>query len=102
MMKGSSPHGDYIVTHINDVAAQNPEAPGFGSVIVKENFDSEDRGSLNGITVMKRVEGYDPENGDWYWARYSPSGDLTHAGKVAFCSDCHFDAGNDDFVFLND
>jgi hypothetical protein len=58
--------------------------------------------ALDSYTVMERVEGDEPENGDWFWARYSTDGTLTHSGQVGMCADCHFDADGDDFVFLND
>lgn len=98
----SSMHGKFVATYINAIAAADPKGLPDGSVIVKENFSKNDRATLNGLTVMKRVSGYDPEGGDWFWARYEPNGGPTHAGKVSMCADCHFDAGNDDFVFLND
>jgi hypothetical protein len=46
--------------------------------------------------------GYDPDNEDWFFARYSARGSLTHAGKVAMCSDRHSSADGDDFASLND
>ena len=95
-------HGKFVRTFLNSVGATNPAAPGFGSIIVKENFGKKDLESLESLTVMQRVEGYDIENNDWFWARFTPSGEQTHSGKVAMCADCHFDAGGDDFVFLND
>jgi hypothetical protein len=98
----SDMHGTYVATYINGAAAGSPDDLPPGSVIVKENFSSADPSTINGITVMKKIPGYDPDNGDWFWARFTPGGDLTHAGKVAMCADCHFDAGNDDYVFLND
>ena len=102
VMKGASPHGTYVATYINDVAASNQADPPYGSILVKENYSSEDPSDLGGYTVMERVRGYDPENGDWFWARFDRRGEQTHSGKVAFCFDCHFDAEGDDFVFLND
>jgi len=100
--EGKSPHGKYIAVYINDVASSNQTNPPFGSILVKENYKTTDESTLTNLTVMKRVEGYDPENGDWFWARYTKDGELTHSGKVSMCFDCHFDADDDDFVFLND
>lgn len=100
--RGNSPHGKFVRTFVNPEGAKNPSAPGYGSIIVKENYSSDDPASLGAMTVMQRIEGYDPDNGDWFWARYDKKRKLTHSGKVAFCADCHFDAGGDDFVFLND
>lgn len=102
IMKGKSPHGKYVHTYVNEIGMADQAQPAYGTIIVKENFSRDDRDTLQGITVMQRIEGYDAENNDWFWARYTPKGELTHAGQVAFCSDCHFDAGADDFVFLND
>ena len=102
LQPGKSPHGKFIRTFVNPVGAEHPEAPGYGSILVKENYSQEDLAKLDSLTVMERVEGYDPDNGDWFWARYTPAGELTHSGKVESCANCHFDAGGDDFVFLND
>lgn len=102
MQPGKSPHGKFIQTFLNPTGAKNPARPGYGAIIVKENFSRNDPGSLDALTVMQRIEGYDPENEDWFWARYTPDGKLTHSGQVAMCANCHFDAGGDDYVFLND
>ena len=102
MEPGKSPHGKFVRTFINDVAAGSTEAPAIGSILVKENFSADDPDKLNGLTVMQRIEGYDTENSDWFWVRYGTNGKVTHSGQVSLCVDCHFDAGGDDFVFLND
>ena len=99
---GKSPHGRFVRSFLNPVGAKNPASPGYGSIIVKENYASEDPTSLVSLTVMQRIEGYDPESEDWFWARYTAEGEPTHLGKVGMCANCHFDAGGDDFVFLND
>jgi len=95
-------HGHYVAAYINADVAKDPKALPDGSVIIKENFSKSDRAILNGLTVMKRISGYDPDNGDWFWARFEPDGELTHSGRVSMCSDCHFDGRDNDFVFLND
>ena len=28
------------------------------------------------VTVMYRTKGYNPEGGDWYWAKYNPDGTI--------------------------
>ena len=98
----SRAHGKFVATYINSIAAQDPAGVPFGSILVKENFSANDRATLESTTVMQRIEGYDPDNHDWFWARFTAGGELTHSGQVAMCADCHFDAGDDDFVFLND
>ena len=99
---GKNPHEKFVRTFINSTAAANPSNPGYGSIIVKEGFRKDDESTLVSTTVMQKIEGYDPDNEDWFWARYDAKKNLTDSGKVAFCSDCHFDADGDDFVFLND
>jgi len=67
-----------------------------GTTFVKEHFD--EAGDLAGVTIMyKGPEGYDPEHGDWFWARVRGI-EVTHAGRVDWCSDCHDAAHNTDFV----
>ena len=95
----SEVHSNYVAVWLNDVAAGDPASLPPGSLLVKENFVDEGRDSLESITVMKRVEGYDPEHGDWFWARYTPRGELTDAGKVGLCIDCHSEER--DYSFLN-
>ena len=93
-------------------------------VIVKRNFGgegvsvksvSQNRAAfLKAITVMaKREDGYDPENGDWFWVKYKPDGSLHTnakgmklAGKVAKgmdkgCIFCHQSASGNDLVFVH-
>jgi len=93
-------------------------------VIVKRNFGgegvsvksvSQNRAAfLKAITVMaKREDGYDPENGDWFWVKYKPDGSLHTnakgmklAGKVAKgmdkgCIFCHQSASGNDLVFIH-
>lgn len=97
--QGTSVHGRVVRYFVNDVALDNMADLPDGSIIVKEGYNR-DR-VLQAVTVMQRIEGVDPENGDWFWARYSPSGELTHAGSVSMCIDCHQDADGDDFSFAN-
>ena len=64
-------------------------------------------------TVMfKKPAGYDPENKDWFWAKYKPDGSLDAnpkgmklAGRVAKgmdqgCIACHRSVGGDDLEVL--
>ena len=63
---------------------------------------------------MKKVQGYDPENADWFWVKFGPKGDVMKnpkdmylAGRVAKgmpkgCIACHSDADGNDFLFIND
>ncbi len=111
---GRSPHGKVLRYYINGVAAANPADPGYGSIIVKENFMDRDEATLAAITVMKRIRGYDPEDHDWFWVKFGPNGEVMKnpagmalAGRVAKgmskgCIACHTNAGGNDFLFVND
>lgn len=100
--QGSEPHGALLRTFVNDIAfdairAKAGEYP-VGSVIVKDNHMP--NGKLDGITVMvKRSKGYDPEHGDWFWVKYTPTGKVEMAGKVQMCAACHAQVRNQDYVF---
>ncbi|MFQ5413552.1 MAG: cytochrome P460 family protein [Phycisphaerae bacterium] len=110
---GRSPHGKVLRYFINSVAAKRPARPGNGAIIVKENY-GERNGPLMAVTVMEKRRGYDPEDADWFWVKYGPSGDiLTNpkgmklAGRVAKgmpkgCIACHRNAAGGDFLFVND
>lgn len=68
-----------------------------GAMFVKEHLDAD--GTMIGLTVMQKARpGYDPGNGDWWWARVS-EGRVTHQGKVGFCADCHVMVQNTDYVY---
>ena len=105
MQRGQSPHGIFHIAYINSILKNalpisNRIAPD-GSIIVKENFNSSKELKL--ITIMAKVKGYDPENGDWFWGKYSPDGKVLMAGKLAKCAECHkasYDIDND-FVVLH-
>jgi hypothetical protein len=107
---GESPHGALIKTYVSKLAARNLEELPNGSVVVKENYSPEKK--LMAITVMQRSDGYDPEHGDWYYAKYMPDGKIAKtppemksmpiAGKVNMCIDCHTGAADNDFLYFND
>ena len=68
-----------------------------GSMFVKEHFDPADE--VIGFTVMyKGPPGYNPEGGDWFWARVN-GGEVTHEGQVGFCVDCHVMVESTDYVY---
>jgi len=109
--RGEGPHGEYLKMYLNRRAAGNPDQLPYGSMIIKENY-AFDGISLEAITLMYRVEGYNPKAADWYWVKFNsngtvsqkstPNGSIPVAGKVSTCIDCHDRAEDDDFVFFND
>ena len=104
---GESPHGAMVKIFANRTAAANPETLPNGSVIIKENFGP-DGTTLMAVTVMYKNKGYNPDGGDWYWAKYDPTGKIAVkngmriAGRFKSCIECHSSAGGDDYLFSND
>jgi hypothetical protein len=104
--EGTRPHGAQLKVYINRTAAGDIDKVPPGSVIVKENYSPEKK--LAAITIMKRIENYDPDNQDWYWVKYLPDGSVATtqgrkaAGKVSSCIGCHRAAKGGDYIFAND
>ena len=100
MYKGSEPHGSFLTVYINDQALTSLES-GKGmannAIIVKENYSPDKQ--LIAITVMYKVKGYNPEAGDWFWAKYGADWETMAEGKVQGCLACHTSAKNNDFIF---
>ncbi|GAB4375072.1 MAG: hypothetical protein Kow009_10500 [Spirochaetales bacterium] len=99
---GQAPHGVFHKVYINRTLREalpvaSRVAPE-GSLIVKENLNA-DR-ELNAITLMAKVKGFDPEHGDWYWAKYSPEGKVQAEGKVAGCIACHEGMRSNDYIII--
>ena len=107
IQSGNSPHGDYVQIWLNETVAnffKNPDTlenvilP-VGSILVKEGYSDSEGQSLNKITIMKKIDGYDPDHNNWFWANYNEGGEL--AGKHGIessCYNCHI-SGNDYLLF---
>lgn len=102
MYTGQSPHGALITTYVStDVKLAIETGMGTlpdGGFIIKENYMPD--GKLDAITIMYRVKGYNPEAGDWFWAKYGSSGQVDASGKVAMCIGCHTAVIDNDWVFV--
>lgn len=72
-----------------------------GAIIVKENIGESEADKADALTIMWKVPGFDPENGDWFWANISPEGEVAAEGKLASCISCHNGARDNDFVFVH-
>ncbi len=100
MYEGTEPHGALLTTYVNDIALRSIKAKkGFknNSIIVKENYTPKKQ--LAAITVMYKVNGYNPSAGDWFWVKYDPSFKTLKQGKVKGCLNCHGNAKMNDYVF---
>lgn len=99
---GQSPHGVLHRIYVNRtlleaLPAADKMAPA-GSIIVKDSMDAS--GNLLNVTVMAKIEGYSPENGDWYWAMYAPDGMARAGGTLQGCISCHEGLKSNDYVIV--
>jgi hypothetical protein len=101
--KGQHPHGALLTSYVNDVALagiQNKVGTlSDGAIIIKENYMPDK--ALGAVTVMYRVKGYDPDAGDWFWAKYKADGSIEKEGKVAGCISCHRAVIMNDWIFTS-
>lgn len=118
--EGTDPHGMMLETFYTTATISGHE----GDLIVKRNFGPEGVSAdavlrepekhLGAYTIMFRREaGYDPEDQNWFWAKFLPDGSLDKAangtalagrvgkGMETGCIACHAAAG-DDMVFTSD
>lgn len=97
---GTQPHGALLTTYINMVAfnaitAKVGMLPD-SSIIVKENYKPDS--TLESHTVMYKVKGYNPAADNWYWAKFSPTGEVQAEGKVGMCISCHQEKKDNDYI----
>ena len=100
LYKGTEPHGALLTTFINNTASHsinNKKGLADGSIIVKENYTADKR--FIALSVMYKIDGYNPGGGEWFWAKYSPDGKVEASGKVKLCIDCHSKQKDNDYLF---
>jgi len=101
MVAGRQPHGSLHKVYVNDKAYGSSTAPlEYGAIQVKENYNKAQK--LMAITVMYKVKGYNPGDGDWFWVKYSPTGMAKPYGKPNGCIGCHGAKADNDFVIVHD
>lgn len=99
LYSGREPHGALLTTYVNSEAyfsIGKKVQMADGSIIVKENYTSSKK--LDALTVMYKIQGYNPEAGDWFWAKYDPYGRVLASGKVQACIGCHGANKGNDFI----
>ena len=110
---GGPPHGKVreVIEGIIDgqlvIAKTNYGGGGVSIEAVKKDPNA----FLKAVTIMVKRPGYDPDDKDWFWAKYKPDGSIFTndkgmklVGKVAKgmpvgCISCHASASGSDFVF---
>lgn len=70
-----------------------------GSIIVKNSFNAA-RTELVSISVMAKVEGFNPSGSDWFWVSYDPDGTALASGAVEGCIACHAGMSENDYVIV--
>ncbi|WP_406655757.1 plastocyanin/azurin family copper-binding protein [Methanolobus sp. ZRKC2] len=99
----TSIHGPLLTTYVSEnTASAIQDRTGtlpFGSIAVRESYDSD--GELEEIGVRYKVEGYNPEHNDWFWAAYTPEGEIIAEGRVEACQDCHSVEADNDYIYTS-
>lgn len=99
---GQAPHGVYHKIFINaDLMSALPVkskiAP-LGTIIVKENMNRDKE--VQKITVMAKIADYSEESGNWFWAAYSPDGEVLAEGTPRGCVSCHEGMKSNDYIIV--
>ena len=101
IIPSNSVHGDFVQIWLNE-AANNALTSGSdlpdGAIIAKQTFNDADGNALKDITVMQKMEGFNPEGNGWFWAQYLEDGTVQNEGSPAMCTGCH--AAGDDYVLF--
>ncbi|MFC1515249.1 cytochrome P460 family protein [Thermodesulfobacteriota bacterium] len=101
MQPGRAPHGPLHKVYVNDRGLNSSMPPlQYGSILVKENYSKDKK--LGAITVMYKVNEYNPKDGDWFWVKYSPDGKADKFGKPKGCIGCHGTRAKNDFVTVHE
>jgi hypothetical protein len=99
--KGTPPHGAYLQVFLNKPAldaARNGKLMPAGSIVVKENYGP-DKVTLMAVTLMYKVEGYNPAGDDWFWAKHKGDGSVEKEGRVKGCIGCHGAVKDTNWIF---
>jgi hypothetical protein len=101
MQPGRAPHGPLHKVYVNDMALNSTGTPvQYGSIQVKESYGKDKK--LQNITVMYKVPGYNPDDGDWFWVLYGLDGSVKKEGKPAGCVGCHGSRAKNDFILVHE
>lgn len=106
----SKGHGNkWVKIYVDETAKETYESAGAPypecSKIVKPLFKASEGKLIVKLTAMvKMAPGYDPANGDWWYALYDgPGTELKKQGKLYNdCIACHKQAAETDYLFSED
>ena len=92
-----------LTTYLNETAldALNNKAGTLpvGSIVVKENYTP--GGVLDATTVMYKVEGYNPDVNDWFWAKVGVDGTVQAESQLVGCQACHGGKKDNDYIWTS-
>ncbi|CAA9555310.1 MAG: hypothetical protein AVDCRST_MAG86-341 [uncultured Truepera sp.] len=96
--------------YIDELAAQSALEASFpygeGSTLIKERMNPETL-QVTTLYAMRKVAGFDPDNGDWQYAVFEreDAGDFgggwMSAENAGMCVGCHVKAKDTDYTFLS-
>ena len=99
LIDAAPPHGPKAKVYANELAKRSQYTANDGSIIVMEDYE-ENGTTLRAVTLMQKRTGYNPEAGDWFWAKFSPDGTVIEEGKIQKCIECHVSMAFDDYTFI--
>ena len=101
----SDAHNAYVEILLNESAVDayvemKPVFP-VGSEVFKPLYrDAQGKEFARLVIMVKMEEGYDSENGDWWYGVYDESGtQMAYEGRIPECISCHAMAKDTDYLF---
>lgn len=102
-LRSSQAHGGiWVKTYLDAATDKAFQAKSYpfpdGATAVKEGHPSAD-GAVEKLFVMRKIKGYDPANGDWFYAMTDAKGQVQQKGKLQMCISCHSNAKAKDYLY---
>ena len=101
---GGEPHGQLHTVYINplgfDALRSSLGALPNRSIVLKENYTVD--GVLENVTIMYKVEAYNPQHNDWFWAMVGADGQVRREGMLEGCQVCHGARAANDYIMVGD
>ena len=69
-----------------------------GATLIKQGY-ADDGVTKYNLTVMRKLTGFDADNGDWFWGQYDAAGAELASGAVSGCTSCHAASAGDYLLF---
>ncbi|MEX2282826.1 MAG: cytochrome P460 family protein [Gemmatimonadota bacterium] len=101
LYKGTEPHGMLLTTYVNDLAydaiTNGAATLPAGSIVIKENYMADSM--LAAVTTMYKVQGYNAQHQDWFFAKHDPQGKAEVSGRAEMCQACHQKAPAGNYLY---